>query len=73
MYGWGWTPITWQGWVLTLIYALGLIPNIIEANKQHSGSDFLVAFAIPFITNTILFLVICYSRGERPRWRWGGK
>lgn len=69
MFGWGWRPVSWLGWVLTIIYIAGLIPHIIEANKQHSGSDFLISFSIPFIVSTTLFLVICYLKGEKPRWR----
>jgi hypothetical protein len=73
MFGWGWYPVSWQGWVIILIYVAGLIPHFLEANKQHSNSDFLINFSIPFIVNTILLLVICYLTGERPRWRWNGK
>jgi hypothetical protein len=71
MFGWGWFPISWEGWAVTALYVIALIPYAREASKQHSASDFLINFAIPFIVNTIFLLIICYARGERPRWRWG--
>jgi hypothetical protein len=72
MYGWGWQPVTWQGWIITFLYTA----NILYFGKQsalsaHSGSDALLSFAIPFVVQTVFLLIICYARGERPRWRWG--
>ena len=71
MFGWGWVPITWQGWLITLLYIVGIINPAIQANEQHSISDFLINFSIPYITNTIFLLIICYAKGEKPQWRWG--
>ncbi|MDB5194652.1 MAG: hypothetical protein JWN50_666 [Parcubacteria group bacterium] len=71
LYGWGWYPISWEGWLITIIYVLGLVNFALQADGEHSGSDFLIHFALRFIPLTILFLIICYGKGERPRWRWG--
>jgi len=74
MYGWGWTPISWEGWIITILYLIAIIQFGLEADRwAHSGSDALISFAIPFIVTTIFLLVICYARGERPGWRWSGK
>lgn len=70
-YGWGWYPVSWQGWLVIALYTMGLVPHIINASRQHSGSDFLIGFSIPFVINTVFLLIICYARGEKPRWRWG--
>ncbi|MES2213535.1 MAG: hypothetical protein V4473_01685 [Patescibacteria group bacterium] len=69
-WGWGWTPVSWQGWVVTLLYAFALIPYAVKANKAHSGSDALLQFAVPFVVLTIFLLIICYTRGEKPGWHW---
>lgn len=72
LYGWGWQPISWQGWVITLLYAVAILQPALQANKiAYSGSDFLIMFSIPFIVNTIFLLIICYAKGEKPRWHWG--
>jgi hypothetical protein len=44
-YGWGWTPVTWQGWVAVLVYVAILIRfgTILDA-REHSVSDFLLNF-----------------------------
>ena len=70
-FGWGWYPVSWEGWVIILLYAVGMVKFAIHANLQHSTSDVLINFAIPFIINTTFLLVICYARGEKPEWRWG--
>ncbi len=74
MYGWGWQPITWQGWAVVVLYVTAIWINARNINfYTHSTSDTLVNIAIPFVINTIFLLIICYCKGEKPRWRWGGK
>ena len=67
-YGWGWgPPTTWQGWVVLLVYfalVLGGIP-LIHASR---GSVAYVAYVLVLTAGLI---AICWSKGERPRWRWG--
>jgi len=70
-WGWGWRPISWQGWGVTALYVLSLLRLALEAKKQHSVSDFLINFGLDFIVLTIPFLIICYLKGEKPRWSWG--
>jgi hypothetical protein len=72
LYGWGWNPITWQGWVVTLMYCVGIVTFFTYVDAvSHSVSDTLIRFALPFIVFTSLFLSVCYMKGEKPRWRWG--
>jgi len=72
MYGWGWTPISWEGWVITILYVITIVQYGWSADKwAHSGSDTPLNFAIPFVINTIFLLIICYAKGEKPEWRWG--
>ena len=74
MYGWGWYPVSWEGWVITFLYTASILVQTFNLDGAvHSGSDFLISFSIPFITNTIFLLIICHARGEKPKWRWGEK
>lgn len=75
IWGWGWTPVTWQGWLLTLSYVV--IITILIINREESipgnpdsGSNFLV-FGLPLIFLTVLFIFIAYKKGEKPKWQWG--
>lgn len=77
IYGWGWTPVKWQGWAVVLVYILLIISLIITVEKDvaenpDSGSNFLT-FALPIILLTALLIFICYKKGERPHWQWGIK
>lgn len=75
IWGFGWIPATWQGWLVTLLY-LALIFILVFIKEEYipgnpdSGSNFLV-FGLPFIVLTILFIFIAYKKGEKPKWQWG--
>lgn len=71
-FGWGWTPCSWEGWVVLLLYLNAIVPQFLFIDdNSHSVSDTLINFALPFISLTIFLLIICYLKGERPSWRWG--
>lgn len=73
-YGWGWTPATWEGWLVLVIFIGIMFWNVYRLEIQGlDESDTLLRF---FIENGILvfFLIwICYKKGEKPGWRWGNK
>ncbi len=77
-YGWGWYPITWQGWLVVLIYVLGIVShafravNIAKANG-NSEKEFLWSYLSGIFILTIIMIWICYKKGEKPEWRWKGK
>ncbi len=65
-FGWGWTPCSWEGWAVMLLYLCALVPQFIVIDQNsHSNSDTLIGFAGYFIPLTIFFLVICYLKGEK--------
>lgn len=77
LYGWGWTPAKWQGWLVIALYLL--LVFIVTRSREEaipgnpdSGSNFLT-FALPIIVLTVLLIVIAYKKGEKPRWQWGNK
>lgn len=71
-YGWGWTPATWQGWLVLVIFLALIIGNVLRLDAaQLSTSDALMNI-LPQNTLLVLILIlICYRTGEKPRWRWG--
>lgn len=72
MYGWGWQPTSWEGWLILALYTIGTVIHLTNVERfAHSGSDVLISFSTPFIINTTFLLIICYAKGEKPRWRWG--
>jgi hypothetical protein len=71
-YGWGWQPLSWEGWLITVVYVMAVIKDFLHIDRMsHSGSDTLIAVAPHFIILTICFLGICYVKGEKPHWSWG--
>jgi hypothetical protein len=73
-FGYGWYPISWQGWVVTLLYIIALLSFTLSADQSsHSVSDTLISFAGPYIVLTCLLLAVCYKKGEKPEWRWNLK
>jgi hypothetical protein len=69
-YGWGWgLPITWQGWVVFVVFFLLLIAGVFLFPPARERFAFLVYNGLL----CVVLAVICYAKGEPPRWRWGDK
>lgn len=71
LYGWGWVPYSWEGWVITALYMFAVIKGAWAISPELSEGEALLTLAITIVPPTIFLLVICYLKGERPRWRWG--
>jgi len=69
-YGWGWgMPLVWQGWV-TLILYLGLVALSFFIFPPHQNPGvFIIAAALL----SVFFIVVCWVKGEPPKWRWGSR
>lgn len=75
LYGWGWVPVKWQGWAVILIYialVTSLLANVEKEipGNSDSGTNFLV-LGLPIILLSVLLIIVCYKKGEKPRWQWG--
>ena len=69
-YGWGWgTPSTWQGWVVVVAY-LGLVLGGIPVVQVSKGDAVYIGYSAAL---TGVLILICWLKGEPPRWRWGGR
>lgn len=70
-YGWGWTPITWQGWLMVFFY-IGIVGFLISGVDEESNLlDILTICIVPIFFLTLFFVTIAYKKGEKPRWQWG--
>lgn len=69
-FGWGWgLPVRWQGWVALAIF----VAAVAFAAIAYPPSQNLGAFLAVVLLATFLFGLVCWWKGEAPRWRWGEK
>ena len=67
-YGWGWgLPVKWQGWVALFAYIAAIALGIVRFPPTRN----LPAFLVVVVFGTLAFVLICWWKGETPRWRWG--
>lgn len=69
-YGYGWTPVTWQGWVTVVGFlTVVLVVAPLAASAESEGVRWLY---LNFVFAAALFLIgISLSKGPLPKWRWG--
>jgi len=68
-YGWGWgPPRAWQGWVVLLVYVVALVVTGILFPPVGNAPAFYAGLVIA----TVALLLVCWLKGEPPRWRSGG-
>lgn len=66
-YGWGWYPITWQGWlVITISMAIAGTGIYIGETDDAPGAAF-----IGILLMIAIILAFGFWKGEKPRWCWG--
>ncbi|MBY0415961.1 MAG: hypothetical protein K2Q18_17450 [Bdellovibrionales bacterium] len=73
-YGWGWTPITWEGWLVTLLVVV--IPILIRLTAKAFELEKTSQYFYTWASVPILFMaliLICFRFGEKPKWQWGLK
>ena len=63
-YGYGWTPATWEGWLVLLIWLIIFIPITLMVKYD------LILSIIGIFVATGLLIYVCYKKGEKPRWQW---
>ncbi len=71
-FGYGATPNSWQGWLLTVGSAAAAIAVIIAADFQHDNATrfLLIAIGLPLIVVPTLLITYVKTEGGW-RWRWG--
>ena len=71
LYGWGWTPATWQGWMVLLVYVALIVLFASTIDERSSHREIVFTFGFPAGLLTIALIRICYKKGEKPHWQWG--
>lgn len=67
-YGWGWgPPQVWQGWAVLAEYAVLLLISAYYFLKAER----IAAYVVSVVMLTIALLIVCWLKGEKPRWLWG--
>jgi len=71
LYGWGWTPVTWQGWLLTLALVAALLFFALTIDENSPPREVMFTFVLPAVALVGTFIRIAYLKGEKPKWQWG--
>jgi len=67
-YGWGWgLPVKWQGWLVLFAF----IAALVTGGVRFPPAQDTPAFVAVVLLATLAFGVVCWWKGEPPRWRWG--
>ncbi len=67
LYGWGWVPVKWQGWLVLFIWIIFFSYAVVTMKHEQLEMAVLIILAIG------LLFYICYKKGEKPKWQWGIK
>ncbi len=70
-YGWGWYPCSWEGWVVTGVFAVLIVILATRVQEYMATKDGMLLFFSALFSLIGLLMIVAYKKGERPRWRWG--
>lgn len=69
LYGWGWAPATWQGWLITFMFVALMIGNAFRIkSNSYDPHHVPVEFIIETVILVIVLIGICWWKGEKVRW-----
>lgn len=71
LFGWGWMPVRWQGWVVILVYIGVLLALSLTIDENSSDREAMFTLLLPLAILTAMLIRICYKKGEKPKWMWG--
>ncbi len=71
LYGWGWTPVTWQGWLVVGVYILCITLFAFTIDENSPPNELMFTFFLPIALLTAVLIRIAYKKGEKPSWQWG--
>ncbi len=71
LYGWGWTPVKWQGWAVIFVYLILVLGFTLTLNNNSPTREVFFTFIFPIVLLTAALIKICYKTGEKPKWQWG--
>ncbi len=73
-YGYGATPVTWQGWALTIAAVLAIVMATVRLTALSADSlSFWILVAIDAVVIAALLVVGRRKTEGEWRWRWGDR
>ncbi len=69
LYGWGWVPVTWQGYAVVFAFILFIFFIANRFLTQDRVEEYFAAL----VAAAVILIAICWKTGEPPRWQWGIK
>ena len=71
-YGYGWTPCSWQGWLVLGVFIILFTATVAGSIAAASVSGVLVAACtLASVMLVVALIYVCWAMGEPARWRWG--
>src|SRR5574343_1665588 len=67
-YGYGWYPVTWQGWGVIALYIVFVFFDVSALDAPHNQIP--IAFLVRVFIVTMFLIIICNIKGEKAYWRW---
>ena len=75
-YGYGWVPVSYQGWLtITGYLAVLLITSftLLKDTTRNTYTPEVNLFILLVAICTAILIVIARAKGPSPKWRWGQK
>ncbi len=70
-YGYGWTPATKEGWIAIAVYVLCIVASGAYFMSDTPSPRETVFFVLSVICSSVILIIVCFKKGETPRWQWG--
>lgn len=71
LYGWGWMPVKWQGWLVVAVAVAIIALGFYIVGTDSSPDDAPGIALIGILTAVVLLFTFGYWKGEKPKWQWG--
>lgn len=74
-YGYGWIPVTWQGWTMLLLQGVLVVAaaTFLPAKPAQPTTSELIRFLIILVCAVATIVLVSVQSGPRAKWRWGKK
>ena len=67
LYGWGWVPVSWQGWLVAIIGITIALAGVYLGETDDAPGAALIGILLMIA----LIFVFGFWEGEKPKWSWG--
>ncbi|MDQ1283693.1 MAG: hypothetical protein QG620_41 [Patescibacteria group bacterium] len=67
LYGWGWVPVRWQGWLVVAVGVAVLFAGVWVGETDDAPGAALLGFLLMIG----LIFTFGFWKGEKPKWQWG--